>query len=90
MADGRCKDCKYWRPFEADPDADPEVNASYEPYRREARADRRRLGLCEKASTYEHEKGSLAIAVDGSDYRYDLRTDATFGCVQFERAERSG
>jgi hypothetical protein len=81
-----CKNCKHWRPF--DESADPVPDDFYNgpiviDDRRGEIAERRKLGLCSLASERDHGIDSLAIAVDGSDYRHDLRTSPDFFCNQW-------
>ena len=78
---GTCRTCKHWVPFDEDA-IDTALTSAHR------FADRKRLGLCRKADgAREYDGGdteTLAIAVDGSDYRADFRTAATFGCVMHE------
>lgn len=88
-----CKNCKHWRSFEEiepnplpydDVDDDPIEDRLHD--RREV-ATRRKLGLCVVASEKDRGLDSLAICVDESDCRYDLRTSADFFCNQWTEKE---
>lgn len=82
---GNCENCTFWKPpslrttfeqiFRWDPDKDKRADTKY--------------GMCRRitlASEWDDPPDPLPLAVtkDGSDYKAELYTLPTFGCVEFE------
>jgi len=94
---GTCAGCKHWDTEEIRSDWRFSIRVKNLPNETRAQAEERArqievsFGLC-KAITLQNSYETstdvpVAFTQDGSDYRADLFTQATFGCVLWEKAQ---